>query len=724
MRVPTTHSLRQGPEIVHKVHRVDTRRPGKPRPCAKEIRHQDHFLVIDKMLAAEAFKDSDNDRLPVVELRPFVKKEWRPSKSLPDPDMERRSLGALRSAMSSRSLDFESIGYPNPEKQMTLTPRVYEGLSHKTFIGQAERRTQHPPLKETKDMYVEYDTWRGRERFMEHPEGFVSKLDREKSTLEEVRNGSSVCTQYSCLKRAMTEVDLRNQQSIQVNGKKIDNLPPRVSSMYGDIHEYYRLTKSYTMAPSDAQQSEDKENKRVNSDVLDDMRIRMDGIQTSYLDQTIYDAFDRSSTLPSIQVRKAAMKKRRLRPQNPDSESSSRKSSSKRAGESGYRLGVTNSLHLMSHIGRPVNVEQKLSHDLRITLDSLRRSKDATSIISGAYKIIPRYEAIPKMEEYRMNSTIQPTISRFGPDSRQNTQSNRNQYMSRASTYLRSDIMDSGIESTGGYRSPIKPMSRNVSSRLHAKKHAMRDESVPASKPIDARGYASSDASKISGRADDIDALFDRVNTPEATRDQQSSGSQKPHHIATIPTDTVSVHEEPQPLNPAESNTHDDKIEEKETAEEIPDERLDSASSSSVSSQEAEREATPKETPREHSDETHEDLSVDAPPVEDNPNPEDEDTQPTTPADSRIDKKTFVTQQPSTESFSGTPTEQVTSRDDTDGGALEEDINDEDHETQETHEPQDNISEKDEMEKEDEEDDGLNYDDPAVSTLIPRYIVD
>ena len=472
-------------------------RRGHARPCSIERRHQDYYLVSEKMLATESYKTSvgagDADRLPVVELRPFTKKQWRPSKSVPDPDVDRRPFTSIRSALSSRGVPFEAAGYPDPDRQVTITPRVHVGPSPRSVVASPERRTQHPPVRESREIYVEYDPWRARSRHPDHPDGFVPKVERERSTVAEVQTGNSVCTQYSCLKRAITEGDTRRQQVMRVHGRRIDHQPHKANSLYGDIEDYYRLTKSCTAPSSETLQSDDRalEIRRQRNQATDGVRVRMATIQTAYLDESIYDVFDRSNTLPSIRVRKAPLKSRKRYPEDGDS---SRRSSAQRNHVPAYRLGVTNSLHLMSHIGKPVSVEYKLSDELRTALSSLRRNKDNGSIISGPYKIIPRYEMTSTRGESRMTSRTQENQSKAVTESRQNSQSHRNQYLSRASTRGRSDMLDSGIESTGGCYSPVKPVTRGMDAR---RKGAATGSEKPimANIPTDTKGYASSDTS-------------------------------------------------------------------------------------------------------------------------------------------------------------------------------------------------------------------------------------
>ncbi|KAK2158754.1 hypothetical protein LSH36_164g02039 [Paralvinella palmiformis] len=528
--LPNPYGLLQRAKIAD---RLPSRDPGKgrghARPCSIERRHQDYYSVAEKMLATEALKSGDNDKLPVVELRPFTKKQWRPSKSVPDPDIDRRPFTSIRSALCSRSQPFESAGYPDPDRQVTITPRIHVGPCPRSVLGSPERRGQHPPLRESKDVYVEIDPWRSsRGRLPDHPDGFVSKVQREKSTVEEVRSGNSVCTQFSCLKRAMTEGDTRRQQVMRVNGHRIDHQPRKANSLYGDIEDYYRLTKSCTAPSSEAVQSDDKipETERQRAEAADGIRVRMATIQTAYLDESIYDAFDRSSTLPSIRVRKAPLRTRTKNLPYPEDGDASRRSSGRRNHLPAYRLGVTNSLHLMSHIGKPVSVEYKLSDELRTALSSLRRNKDSGSIISGPYKIIPRYEMTSTRGESRMTSGTQENQSRGFADSHQNSQSNRNPYMSRTSTRPRSDLLDSGIESTGGCYSPVKPLSRNLDARRNPKMASPRkDKPITANIPTDTKGYASSDTSGTNPQEQNMFYSQGQHNTPQDQSETPSEAS-------------------------------------------------------------------------------------------------------------------------------------------------------------------------------------------------------
>ena len=117
--------------------------------------------------------------------------------------------------------------------------------------------------------------------------------------------------------------------------------------------------------------------------------------------RNIYDVFDRASTLPSITVRNAPMRKRK--PKLDLHDNLREVHSTPLPKPKGYRLGVTNTLDFLQQYGKPAQVEQHLSTELRHTLENIRKNKDIVSsapLVSSLKTLVPtKYISNPTMGE-------------------------------------------------------------------------------------------------------------------------------------------------------------------------------------------------------------------------------------------------------------------------------------------------------------------------------------
>ena len=290
------------------------------------------------------------ERLPVVELKPFMSKQWRPCKSVADA-CETRSLPSSLNGYGPRKAGPGSVTSDAEAevKKLVESPRSNnlqnKALSKKTF-------SIHPKTQ-------------GDSISVDSQQAFATNFHREKSTLDEIRNGGSKVV-FSCLRRALSELDLRKQQDMKVHGRKLEDVPNKGNVTYADSWGYYKRKTANNTADASVTQS------LPNPDSMDRLCLHLEDMELiPHMDESIYDAFDRSSTLPSINVRNAPMKVRR-----PRTERGLRQKSGKIRQKSGYRLGVANSLDVLSHYGKPVEVEQHLSNDLKRTIKQIKKTKD------------------------------------------------------------------------------------------------------------------------------------------------------------------------------------------------------------------------------------------------------------------------------------------------------------------------------------------------------------
>ena len=298
------------------------------------------------------------DGLPIIELKPFTQKQWRPANSLPSAYISRTAYAIGMSPRRTR-------WYSEPTS-VVVSPRESEPPpSQRQAITTTDNRPQNHPKTRNMPLGVQ------------QPQGFVPKLEREKTTTLDIRSSSGAPT---------------GNEPMLVHGRKVDNrAPSRPCSIYAPPWTYYQSSRGTSVtAPLTS---------NTNIPHLADEAYM-------HLDKTIYDSFDRSHTLPSINVRPVAMRRRRRarmsqQESTPESGSSSRRSSGRRSRHHGYRLGVANALDVFSRVGQPLFVERQITFQLKNTMRRLRRNRD-TSPVSSAGQSVPSTE--------RFDHSIVPTV--------------------------------------------------------------------------------------------------------------------------------------------------------------------------------------------------------------------------------------------------------------------------------------------------------------------------
>lgn len=427
-------------------------------------------MSMEKMLTLAGYNNHNNnnmkadDRLPVVELKPFLSstnKEWIPAKSRAWE--EEMGVGSHQHPqMINRTRSYELLScseYPDPQK--LDTPRPMDGVCAKAFPVGGERKSVHPKSREVAEGTV-----------IQREVSFVPKPEREKTTTEDIRQ-HALYNQYppfSFISRELTEYDVKRQQTIRVKGNKMDKLPPE-NNMYMNTWQQYKSSSSIKPKTNVKPQE-----RPVNN------------IENSYLDGGIYDSFDRSVTLPSITVRPAGSGHGFVRQANNNH-------------KPGYRLGVINSLDVMSMCGKPLKIEQTLTNHLKVTLRQLKRTKDSTfmqnsPVITRERSIYnkkndsvgaPTIGEISIREARKSNSCLSGSHS--APVKRAKSHSkSRSDHQSRATSYL----YDSGFEENSNDRksvpcaSPTKSLNRN--SRMQMNDAINEDVTMGDDDEIDREG--------------------------------------------------------------------------------------------------------------------------------------------------------------------------------------------------------------------------------------------
>ena len=309
--------------------------------------------AVGKPLASveDVMAEDAGERLPIVELKPFMSKQWRPNKSMPD-SYDTRSLPlSLNNGSPRKSGPGSMTSEAEAEvKKLVGSPRQNPILNKSLHLS--KKTLSIHPKPQTDGISIDCE------------QAFATNMDREKSTVDEIKNGGSKVV-ISCLRRAMSELDLRKQQDIRIQGRKLEDLPAK-NVTYADSWGYYKRSKHNNISVGSVSQS------LPNPESLNNLYLRLEQVECApYMDGGIYDAFDRSSTLPSISVQNAPMKVKR-----PRTERGLRQPSGKVPKKRAFRLGVANSLDVLRHYGKPAEVEQHLSHELKRTIKQIKKTKD------------------------------------------------------------------------------------------------------------------------------------------------------------------------------------------------------------------------------------------------------------------------------------------------------------------------------------------------------------
>lgn len=262
---------------------------------------------------------ASSDKLPVVEIRPFTHQVWRPAKSYAELQEKEQ----------------------NPSANTTPRSKAQNIQDKSTFLC--------PKLKAVPTTRSDYSRAKNRDAVYvnSRPSAFAPRFDREKTTTDDLKYGTGYAQHFTTLQRANSDLGRLPEHKMSITGKKLD-----VGADWDDdeLWAYCAPTR--------------------NRDFLTDLYNRMENMNTVYINSDdIYDAFERSATLPSIQVQHIHMrKKRKLR------RSSNRSSASDRYPA--YQLGVKNSLDVLSHHGPQVKVEQQIAERMKKTISYIRKTKD------------------------------------------------------------------------------------------------------------------------------------------------------------------------------------------------------------------------------------------------------------------------------------------------------------------------------------------------------------
>ena len=290
---------------------------------------------------------------------------------------------------------------------------------------------------------------------------FVSTIERQNSTLGAIRNGQNPNSHFSCLKRALTELDIAQQQQIRLCGRKMQAAPRgHDQGLYSELWHDYGSEPRYVNEIPDLEQGLST----GGSSDTERVSVRME----QYLDRCLYDAFDRSNTLPCIKVKKAKMKSRKPLPlagQTKQVISGRNAARQSVAQPPEYTLGVANSIDYMSQQGKPTGLEHQLALELKHNITHLKRTSHGLTRTLGV-----RYDfGCPTVGEKIICKAIRAN-QQHNPKTRKVAPPNA---LSRSNTmpaFTRSEPQDSGFISAPGEptanwtRTPISRRDRQSNS--------------------------------------------------------------------------------------------------------------------------------------------------------------------------------------------------------------------------------------------------------------------
>ena len=398
---------------MHNLFEMSSAIMDKHEACETEFRRQELYISVEKMLAAMP-RDPLADKLPIVELQPFSKKVWRRAKSFPAKYGRPNTQYSIRGgSVYSNILDAD----PDPRRDTVtprreIYPRAHSVLSDKTH--KMVNNNRHPNTRD-------------KEYFIQHPLGFATPGDREKTTLDDIRSGSSANVHYSCSSRAMSEMDFAKQQSLRVSGQKMKDLPPKVSILYADPTTYYKISKSFTMPIVDIKPDS----------IVDNLYYRLAHLQSQYSNQ--YE-LDRTKTLPNIHLtRQPTLVSRKA-----EDKDLSKDSSVLIDYDNIGPIGVQNSLEILGQYGRPLGIERQLTTELRNSLNHFRRTKDKSNTPVGQSKPFPALQQRePTIGEMLLKHGIEQNSGKKNGSS---IKSISNRGGSRSS-YIKSEVANSSMQS-------------------------------------------------------------------------------------------------------------------------------------------------------------------------------------------------------------------------------------------------------------------------------------
>ena len=326
-----------------------------PTNSSIKMEHQKHQQPQQKGYTKFSEPQEDGkEALPIVELKPFVKKVWRREKSLPafyDHYEQMRIARIMDSIPPTPPM-------PPPERIELYNLEMQKEKKHGDSANSPRNKSkaQHPPPVETKAP-----------KQIEHSQsilpGFITRKERSKSTLHEIQCSEAPSKVSTGLQQSLNRTEIDKPPMINLNDSKVSKSSSKRSLQF--IHSFrnlYHRHNGWSQSNSDLGFQPHQQNSFGFS--------RAD--ERSRNSTPFYDTFDRKGTLPSINISFKTLKKRVPREKLglDDLYEGPGASPLHKVG------GISNSLHVLSKIGEPTQIEKNLSTQLKIDLRKFRKSRN------------------------------------------------------------------------------------------------------------------------------------------------------------------------------------------------------------------------------------------------------------------------------------------------------------------------------------------------------------
>lgn len=337
--------------------------------CRTEYKRQKTFLKLEKSVAKETQKDDPKDPLPIVELKPFVKKVWRRENSLPGFYDRFPPSKPSNHVRKHREAEKRLENPPSPDPSADKLEMIIGNVGNENGIRRTSGGTHSPRSRQKIHPPAESIALKQKEHSQSLVPGFITRIERTKTTLIEIQDAEAPSKVNCGLKQSLDRKEMEHPPVIDLKGEKAVRDFSRKQFQYSPISPFRAVyQKNGVLDFSLPQQGYGNQYhpnrlKRRNS---------LDRPKTPF-----YDAFDRKGTLPSIQIGIPTIRKRPNKSRGRYDENDNLLDNAMPVSVSVHKAGgISNSLHLLSKLGAPTMVEKQLSFQLEVDLRRFRRSRD------------------------------------------------------------------------------------------------------------------------------------------------------------------------------------------------------------------------------------------------------------------------------------------------------------------------------------------------------------
>ena len=335
--------------------------------CRTEHKRQKTFLKTEKMVTKDT-KDADpKDPLPIVELKPFVKKVWRREKSLPG-YYDRFSPSRTNTVRKQRdNNDRRTEQVPTPVPSPDKLEMVIGNLNNDIVTARMKSGKESPRSRQKLHPRPETRNTKQLEHTQSLVPGFITRTERTKTTMLEIHDEDAPSRMNCGLKQSLDRREIDQPPVIDLKTDKIPRSHSKKSAQYSNSFRGC-FAKSNGLIRNAFHSTPEEKLHQYFSKKLSRHSSFLTRPKTPF-----YDAFDRTGTLPSIQIGISSLRKRPSKQNGMDSEMDITMSDLIPAHKVG---GITNALHVLSKVGAPTKVERQLTFQLEVDLRRFRRSRD------------------------------------------------------------------------------------------------------------------------------------------------------------------------------------------------------------------------------------------------------------------------------------------------------------------------------------------------------------